>query len=158
MAPPRTPNRLKQKRSNRFGAALDATTRTLRRTLAMPPLRRFNPSSTIEGRAIQAWLILVSRAMNRQTITYQGLSMLMYPREAPGVLDKILGRILTYCKKNDLPLLSVIVVNKERGTPGQAEKLYPELDGERERVYGCNWYDICPPTEEDFTKKETSSE
>ena len=53
-------------------------------------MKRFNPSSKHPARAVQAWQILVSAAMNRQTLTYKRLARLMYRRDAPGVLDKIL--------------------------------------------------------------------
>jgi len=48
----------------------------------------FNPSSSHPDRAVQAWLILVSAAKNRQTLTYEGLSLLMYRRKAQRVPDK----------------------------------------------------------------------
>jgi hypothetical protein len=81
-------------------------------------MRKFNPSSKNPDRALQAWLILVGRAMNRQTLTYEGLAQLMYRRNAAGVLDKILGHIAFYCIDEGLPPLTSIVVGKKRGAPG----------------------------------------
>jgi hypothetical protein len=37
-------------------------------------MQRFNPSSSHPARAVQCWQILVGKAMNRQTVTYEGLS------------------------------------------------------------------------------------
>ena len=51
--------------------------------------RQFNPNATSPARAVQAWQILVGKAMNRQTVTYEGLGELMFRRKAAGVLDKI---------------------------------------------------------------------
>lgn len=89
--------------------------------------------------------------MNRQTITYEGLSRLMYQKRAPGVLDKILGHIAYYCQDNSLPPLTAIVVGKARGTPGRNIPIDPAtFDSERERVYKYDWYDVYPPSEEEL--------
>jgi hypothetical protein len=75
----------------------------------------------------------------------------MYGKSAEGVMDILLGKIYTYCRNHELPALSALVVGKGRGTPGEADKLYPDLDAERERIYACNWFDIIPPTETDLS-------
>lgn len=112
---------------------------------------QFNPSSKHPVRALQAWIILAGAAMNRQTLTYEGLSVLMYRRKAAGVLDKILGHVAFYCIEQGLPPLTSIVVGKGRGTPGQDIPLEAKaLDGARERVYAYDWYDEYPPTAEDL--------
>lgn len=111
-------------------------------------MAQFNPSSKHPARAVQAWVILVGAAMNRQTLTYLGLSQLMYRRNAAGVLDKILGHVAFYCNEQGLPPLTSIVVGKGRGTPGQDIPLdMASLDGARERVYSYDWYDEYPPNE-----------
>lgn len=112
-------------------------------------MKAFNPSSKHPARAVQAWQILVSAAMNRQTLTYKKLAMLMYGRNAAGVLDKILGHIAYYCIDNKLPPLTSIVVGKRRGTPGRDIPIvFSKLDKERERVYAGDWYDVYPPSAE----------
>jgi hypothetical protein len=114
-------------------------------------MTKFNPSSPHPDRAVQAWLILVGAAMNRQTLTYEGLSLLMYRRKAQGVLDKVLGHVAFYCNDNDLPALTLIVVGKKRGTPGTDIPMDLERrDTERERVYAEDWYDIYPPSAEEL--------
>ena len=119
-----------------------------RRTSTM---KKFNPSSKHPDRAVQAWLILVSAAVNRQTLTYKGLSELMYGKSASGVLDKILGHIAFYCIDNKLPPLTAIVVAKGRGTPGTDIPVdAKKMDKERERVYAKDWYDIYPPSAEEL--------
>jgi len=119
-------------------------------------MRTFNPSSKNPDRAIQAWLILVSAAKNRQTLTYEGLSELMYGHKAQGVLDKILGHIAFYCQKEHLPLLTSIVVGKKRGAPGEAIPIdLSQIDSERERVYKEDWFNIYPPTAEELSAAYT---
>ena len=114
-------------------------------------MTKFNPTSTHPDRAVQAWLILVSAAMNRQTLTYEGLSLLMYRKKAQGVLDKILGHIAWYCIDAELPTLTSIVVGKKRGTPGADIPMdLSEADSERERVYTTDWYDIYPPSAQEL--------
>ncbi len=108
----------------------------------------FNPSSSHPLRAVQAWQILVGMAMRRQTDTYKGLSHLMYQKDAPGVLDEILGHIAYYCIDNELPALTSIVVAKGRGTPGQEIPVdLDTIDAEQEKVYDYDWYDVKPPSE-----------
>lgn len=112
---------------------------------------QFNPSSKHPARALQAWIILVGAAMNRQTLTYEGLSVKMFQRKAAGVLDKILGHVAFYCIEQGLPPLTSIVVGKGRGTPGQDIPLDPAaLDGARERVYAYDWYDEIPPSQDEL--------
>ena len=114
-------------------------------------MKTFNPSSKHPLRAQQAWTILVGAAMNRQTYTYKGLSLLMYNKEAAGVLNEILGHVAFYCSANGLPGLTTIVVGKGRGTPGEEIPVDPStMDRERERVYGHNWYDVVPPSPDEL--------
>ena len=114
-------------------------------------MKKFNPSSTHPHRAVQAWQILIAAAMSRQTLTYKGLAGLMYHRQAQGVLDKILGHIAFYCIDNKFPPLTSIVVGKGRGTPGRDIPMdLSRLDGEREKVYSVDWFDIFPPTADEL--------
>jgi hypothetical protein len=114
-------------------------------------MNNFNPSSRHPDRAVQAWLILVSAAMHRQTLTYELLSIMMYGKKAQGVLDKILGHVAFYCIENKLPPLTSIVVGKGRGTPGADIPMnLAQRDRERERVYSTDWYDIYPPSADEL--------
>lgn len=111
-------------------------------------MAQFNPNSKHPARALQAWIILVGAARNRQTLTYEGLSVLMFQRKAAGVLDKILGHIAFYCIEQDLPALTSIVVGKGRGTPGLDIPIdATTMNSSREKVYTYDWYDEYPPTE-----------
>lgn len=89
--------------------------------------------------------------MNRQIVTYELLSELMYRRHAAGVLAQILGHVAFYCQDNNLPPLTTLVVGKGPGKPGYGIPLDPmKIDEERETVYQFDWYDIYPPSESDF--------
>lgn len=114
-------------------------------------MKAFNPSSTHPARAVQAWQILAGAAMNRQTLTYEKLSYLMYQKKAQGVLDQILGHIAYYCIDSGLPPLTSIVVGKGRGTPGKDIPVdLSKIDEQRETVYDFDWYNIYPPAEEEL--------
>lgn len=115
------------------------------------PMKTFNPTSEHPARAVQAWQILVGKAMNRQTVTYELLSELMYEKQAAGVLAQILGHIAFYCIDNHIPRLTALVVGKGLGKPGDGIPIDPEkIDEDREKVYQLNWYDIYPPSETEF--------
>ena len=113
-------------------------------------VRKFNPTSTQAGRAVQAWQILISAAMNRQTHTYKSLSKFMFQHQATGVLAGILGHIAFYCNENELPPLTVLVVNSETGLPGEEIPVSKDLNSLRETVYNFDWYNIYPPTEQEL--------
>lgn len=112
-------------------------------------MQRFNPSSSHPERAVQCWQILIGKAMNRQTVTYEGLGELMFQRRAAGVLAQILGYVAFYCKDSDLPPLTAIVVKKTGGEPGTGIPVdQTTIDAQREEVYSHDWFDIYPPSED----------
>lgn len=114
-------------------------------------MKTFNPTAERSARAVQAWQILVGKAMSRQTVTYEGLSKLMYGREAAGVLAGILGHIAFYCQDNNIPPLTTLVVGKGLGKPGYGILIDPgRIDEERENVYQYDWWNIYPPSEADL--------
>lgn len=90
--------------------------------------------------------------MNRQTVTYEILSELMYRKKAQGVLAAVLGHVAFYCKDNNMPPLTAVVVGKWPGKPGQGLPADPgKIDKERERVYRFDWYNVRPPAEVDLS-------
>lgn len=105
--------------------------------------------STRPTRALQAWIILISRARNRQTLTYSMLDELMSfgnPRALGPILDYILG----YCKVNDLPPITILVINKNTGVPSND---MGEFDfAQQESVFEFDWYSILPPSPEELDK------
>lgn len=112
------------------------------------PIVLFNPTASHAARAVQAWQILVGRARDRQTLTYESLSEVMFQKPAAGVLAAILGHIAFFCGDEGLPPLNCIVVGKHVGTPGHGIPTNPaDVDAERERVYAYDWFNLYPPTE-----------
>lgn len=95
--------------------------------------------------------------MSRQTVTYEGLSEMMYGKKAQGVLAKILGHVAYFCSSHELPSLPVIVVGKGRGTAGIGIPVEPTLlDVKREEVYEFDWYDIVPPSQSELADAYTA--
>jgi hypothetical protein len=120
-------------------------------------MKKFNPTSTMPERAVQAWQILTGKAMNRQSITYLDLSRLMFGKDAAGVLDKILGHVAFYCIENHMPPLTSIVVAKGRGIPGSEIPIdLTTIDAQREEVYEFDWYDVYPPSKDALSAAYTS--
>ena len=68
-------------------------------------------------RARQAWQYLICKAAARQTVRYDELrDMVEYPTNNP--LIPIVGCISNYCRQNELPPLTLLVVKKS-GVPGE---------------------------------------
>ena len=97
-------------------------------------------------RALQAWQYLIGKAANRQIVQYEELRILMeYPTSNP--LTPVLGCIMFYCEQNDLPPLTLIVVNKF-GIPGEGFTVeqIENYHQRREDVFNFPWFKLVPPT------------
>ena len=107
----------------------------------------------VPTRSLQAYLILIGKAANRQTVTYEGMAT-AFRYDDPGKLGRrpvgrSLGPLMQWCKENDLPLLNCLVVSSVSGEPGT--DLHDSDDPEeREKVYKQDWYDLVPPTVEEL--------
>jgi len=53
---------------------------------------------------------------------------------------------MNYCKRTGLPLLTVLVVQKTSGKPGDGFTTFKDLHRVRERVFAQNWYRMKPLT------------
>ncbi len=115
-------------------------------------------------RAQQAWLILtayVRYGVNENNwgegiITYETLGITMgYNEKLAGLLAVPPTRhILKFCKANNLPLLSAMVVNKKTGLPGWDYDV-PDKAAFRKiqtEVRKFNWFKIRTPTGSVFKK------
>ena len=102
-------------------------------------------------RALQVWQILIPAANNRQTLTYKMVANYLEFRGA-GILSQILGRIMHYCERENLPPLTCIVVNQETGEPGNGLTTIDNLMKDRENVYNLNWFALMPPTLEELSQ------
>ncbi|SHG37742.1 HNH endonuclease [Ornithinibacillus halophilus] len=99
-----------------------------------------------EERAYGAWDILISRAINRKTITYKELG------DALGVHHRacryFLGLIQDFCLNEKLPPLTILVVNRN-GDIGQGFTAWDvnNIKEGLEKVYSYNWNNIYNPFE-----------
>ena len=111
-----------------------------------PQYHQFDDHNTLECRALQLYLILISCAHNRQTITYGMLADTIGYKGA-NVLGRQLGHIAFWCEDTELPPLTVLAVNQD-GTPGEGFPTDGNLNKLRETVFNFEWFAIFPPTSE----------
>ena len=100
----------------------------------------------LKERAMQCYMVLLGAAHNRQTLTYEILGdMIGLP---PVGIGQILGYIMAYCHNHGLPPLTVLIVQKHTGKPGEglATSDPKDFDKNRERVYARQWYRDAPIT------------
>lgn len=95
-------------------------------------------------RAIQIWQVLISLAHNRQTITYEKLSELIGMGNVAVALTQPLELLMHYCTNNGLPPLTILVVQKHSGIPGQGLTTIEELNADREEVFNFEWLQLPP--------------
>lgn len=110
-------------------------------------------SNKAAWRALQIWQILISLAYNWQNITYGQLAE-MIEHNSPHTMNVLLEPIMRYCIQEDLPPLTVLVINNETGKPGagiewDTEK-YPTENIARMAVFKRQWFHIIPPTAEEL--------
>lgn len=118
-------------------------------------VKQFKEITTRPTRALQAWLILIGRARNRQTLTYSMLDELMTFGN-PRALGPILDYIWAYCKIYNLPPLTILVVNKNTGVPSSG---MGEFDfAQQESVFEFDWYSIAPPSAEELENAHKQSQ
>jgi putative restriction endonuclease len=98
-------------------------------------------------RAMQVWLILIGQAHHHEPITYEDVGALI---GLPAVgLGPILNYIKSFCEKNQLPKLPVLVVRKDTGKPSTGFG-NSNVEEQTKAVFNYNWYNIVPPTPEQF--------
>ena len=101
-------------------------------------------------RAAQIWGVLAWAARHRQTITYQQLSQVtgMY---TPG-LGNMLAPIQAYCVHHKLPPLTVLVVQKSTGLPGEGFTAAQAVQtaSDQARVFDYDWLEHGNPQPNGF--------
>ena len=101
--------------------------------------------------AWRTWPLLVWCAKNGQTLTYEDLSeCLGYPLHGIG---PVLEPIWRYChdknKKNKLPSLTAIVIQKGTREPGEGEGAKPEdVQSLQDEVFQYDWSQVKPKPED----------
>jgi len=105
-------------------------------------------------RAVQVWVLLSCAAHERTFYTYGGMGRKLGIPKAKLVIKDYLAPIMYYCRKHNLPPLTILVVNQETGQPGDGlNSVAPKYRGkERVSVFKHEWLKIPPPTAEEFKK------
>ncbi len=86
-----------------------------------------------EERAAQVWSVLALAATSRQILTYDILSKLT--GVARQGFAHILDHIQKYCIKNDLPPLTILVVYRDTGLPGQGFTAVQDIPAHQVKVF-----------------------
>jgi putative restriction endonuclease len=100
-----------------------------------------------EQRAYNTWTVLTSHAANRKTITYGELADKLHIHHR--VIRFVLGLIQEYCMVNELPPLTILVLNKHSVLPGDGFIAYDIENSQDgiEKVYSFDWSTIENPFE-----------
>ena len=90
-------------------------------------------------RASQIWAVLAYAASNRQSLTYRQLGRLIGVPAAG--LGNLLEPIQSYCMREELPPLTVLVVQQESGLPGSGftAATAQEFAQAQSRVFAFDW-------------------
>jgi hypothetical protein len=112
-------------------------------------VKKFDEVRSDEYRALQVYLVLIGAAKNRQTLTYKLLAETS-GFGGSGVFSNILGHIMYWCQREDLPSLTSLVVKENTGQPGDGLTAPENVNAEREKIYQFNWYSIVPPTTDEL--------
>lgn len=108
-------------------------------------------------RALQTWQYLICKAAARQTVRYDELRVMMeYSDNRP--LTWPLACIADYCTQNELPPLTLLVVN-ESGVPGEGFLAEDQTNYHRKRedVFDFQWFRVVPPSIDDFQNARSSA-
>ena len=116
----------------------------------------------IDENAQKAWIRLVELARSRKTCTYKEIGAIIgvHYRQVGRVLDPIYD----YCREENLPPLTILVVRADDGLPGSGfpeielekkkEKKVEAFNYKKEDVFNYNWDLIRNPYEVDYCSFE----
>ncbi len=100
----------------------------------------------ISERALQIWSVLALAAKNRQVLTYDILAKLIgVPRAG---LGQLLEPIQSYCLLNKLPPLTILVVSKKSGMPGEGFIAAQDIPKTQIQVFAFDWFTHGAPSPE----------
>ena len=103
---------------------------------------------TTHERAIQIYQILITCAHERRILTYEILGeMVGLP---PMSLGAHLTHLMNWCDTNQLPPITVLVVQKDSGKPGVGFTSFEDLHRDRERAFAHDWFKMKPLTAQDL--------
>ena len=96
--------------------------------------------------SLLVWQVLISCAVNRQTIQYGQLAKEIGLRRGGFLIGPYLDGVADYCQSKCLPELTTLAVNKETGKSTRTRVKPEEVAQERERVFRTEWFKVTPPT------------
>lgn len=91
----------------------------------------------ITERSYQIWPLLAFAAHNRQILTYKMVNQLT--GMATSGIGKCLEPIQSYCLLNDLPPLTILVVNQTTGLPGAGFTAAEDIPKTQLDVFSYDW-------------------
>jgi hypothetical protein len=110
-------------------------------------IHRFEDNPTNASRALQCYLVLIGCAARRESVTYAWLAEKLGYQKGQHVMGDRLAPLMFWCKQNNLPALTSLVVREDTGMPGLGIYLDPsEVPGAQQKVYTFDWYAIVVPT------------
>ena len=111
--------------------------------------RMFATEHSRGNRTLQVWLVLISKASIRETITFGEVADLMHFGHAQGVPYYLSG-INQYCEENELPRLTCLVVNQKTERPTYAFPGVSDIKDAWEGVWKFDWFSIIPPNPQEL--------
>ncbi len=112
----------------------------------MVKLFKNEPSNA--SRSLQIYLILIGAAACRATMTYSMLSEKIYGQpDQRHTLGQKLEPLMRWCKANEIPALTALVVTDATGVPSTGlTTVDKEFPAEQQKVFAFDWYSIFPPS------------
>lgn len=108
-------------------------------------------------RVQHVWSLLVCAARDRRTYTYGGLAEALGIRGGARAMRHYLAPVMYYCREHQLPPLTVLVVNRETGLPGEGLTTLENVNRDRESVFAYGWFQMEPPETGDFEEATRAS-
>ncbi|MBV9785288.1 MAG: hypothetical protein JO264_15870 [Acidisphaera sp.] len=114
---------------------------TLLAAAARSPARRVPPRPV--SRLFTVWELLVDAAAAGRTVTYAQVAERI--GGAPSGVGQQLRPVESYCRRNNLPLLTALVVRKGSGRPGRHIRSIGDPRQLQRRVWSQDWSAVPNP-------------
>ena len=108
-------------------------------------------------RVQHVWSLLVCAARDRRTYTYGGLADALGIRDGAQAMRHYLAPVMYYCREQQLPPLTVLVVSRDTGLPGEGLTTLENVNRDRERVFAHGWFQMELPETGDFEEATGAS-
>jgi hypothetical protein len=106
-------------------------------------------------RAAQLWPLLAFAARKQSVLSYKMVEQLTgLPKQGVG---EYLGPIQDYCREQNLPPLTSLVIKEDIGVPGSGFTEAQDVFAAQSRVFVFDWLAHGAPTVEDLTKAKAKT-